>query len=99
MQALQTIQTIKGTTDLLFWVGETGWPSAGAPFENAVPSVSNAREYWQQAICAIRNWGINVFVFEAFDEPWKPDTSGVNNVEKNWGVWDANNKLKYELNC
>lgn len=99
MQALQTIQTIKGTTDLNFWVGETGWPTAGTNFENAVPSVENAKLYFQQAICAMRAWGINVAVFEAVDEIWKPDTSGTSDVEKHWGVWDQNYNLKYPIGC
>lgn len=99
MQALQTIQTVKGTTDLDFWVGETGWPTNGSNFESAYPGVDNARQYWKQAICAMRNWGINVCVFEAFDEAWKPDTSGINDVEKYWGIWDSNYKLKFPLDC
>lgn len=99
MQAMQTIQTIKGSTNIDFWVGETGWPSNGSNFENAYPGVSNAQQYWKQAICAMRNWGVNVCVFEAFDEAWKPDTSGINDVEKYWGVFDSNNNLKFPLTC
>ncbi|KAI5955188.1 BGL2 [Candida jiufengensis] len=99
MQALQTIQTVKGSTDIEFWVGETGWPSDGSNFESSQPGVENAKNFWQQGICAMRAWGVNVAVFEAIDEAWKPDTSGISDVEKHWGVWDANNKLKYNINC
>lgn len=100
MQALQTIQTAKGSTDLSnFWVGETGWPTQGTHFEASEPGVDNARQFWKEAICAIRAWGVNVCVFEAFDEAWKPDTSGTSDVEKYWGVWDANYALKYPLSC
>jgi glucan 1,3-beta-glucosidase len=99
MQALQTIQTTKGSTDIEFWVGETGWPTEGTNFENSYPSVDNAKTYWQQAICAMRAWGVNVGVFEAFDEAWKPNTSGTSDVEKHWGVFDANKKLKYPIGC
>lgn len=99
MQSLQVIQTAKGSTDITFWVGETGWPSDGTNFEDSEPSVENAKNYWQNAICALRGWGINVAVFEAFDEAWKPNTSGTSDVEKHWGVWDANNKLKYPISC
>lgn len=99
MQALQTIQTAKGSTDLTFWVGETGWPTEGTNFESAYPSVDDAKQYWQEAICAMRAWGVNVCVFEAFDEAWKPDTSGTSDVEKHWGVYDENNSLKYPLSC
>ncbi|CAK7894203.1 glucan 1,3-beta-glucosidase Bgl2p [[Candida] anglica] len=99
MQALQVIQTTKGSTDITFWVGETGWPTAGTNFESADPSVDNAANYWQNAICAMRGWGVNVAVFEAFDEAWKPETSGTGDVEKHWGIFDQNNKLKYSLDC
>lgn len=99
MQALQKIQSAKGSTDIDFWVGETGWPSEGTSFESSDPSVDNAKEFWQDAICAIRAWGVNVAVFEAFDEAWKPDSSGTSDVEKHWGVWDANSKLKYSIGC
>lgn len=99
MQALQTIQGIKGSTDIDFWVGETGWPSDGTNYESSYPSVDNAKQFWKEAICAIRAWGINVCVFEAFDEAWKPNTSGTSDVEKHWGVYDASNNLKYSLGC
>ncbi|QFZ29703.1 putative glucan 1,3-beta-glucosidase [Clavispora lusitaniae] len=99
MQALQTIQGIKGSTDIDFWVGETGWPSDGTNYESSYPSVDDAKQFWKEAICAIRAWGINVCVFEAFDEAWKPNTSGTSDVEKHWGVYDASNNLKYSLGC
>ncbi|KAK5779052.1 glucan 1,3-beta-glucosidase PWA37_003898 [Arxiozyma heterogenica] len=99
MQALQTIQTAKGSTDITFWVGETGWPTEGTNFENAYPSVENAKLFWQQGICAMRAWGVNVIVFEAFDEDWKPNTSGTSDVEKHWGVWTSSDHLKYSLAC
>jgi len=99
MQALQVIQTTKGDTNIEFWVGETGWPTDGTNFEDSVPSVDNAATYWQEAICSMRGWGVNVAVFEFADEIWKPDTSGTSDVEKHWGVWDSNGKLKYDINC
>jgi len=99
MQALQTIQTTKGSNDITFWVGETGWPTDGTNFEAAYPSVDNAKQFWKEGICAMRAWGINVIVFEAFDEDWKPNTSGTSDVEKHWGVWTSSNTLKYSLDC
>ncbi|EER35430.1 glucan 1,3-beta-glucosidase precursor [Candida tropicalis MYA-3404] len=99
MQALQTIQTAKGQTDIEFWVGESGWPTEGQNFGAAEPSVDNAAEYYQKAICALRAWGIPVSVFEAFDETWKPTTSDTQGVENSWGVWDSSRKLKYPISC
>lgn len=99
MQALQTIQSTKGSTDITFWVGETGWPTDGTNFEASYPSVDNAKQFWQEGICAMRAWGVNVIVFEAFDEDWKPNTSGTSDVEKHWGVWTSEKSLKYSLSC
>lgn len=99
MQALQVIQTEKGTTDLTFWVGETGWPTEGSNFGASSPGTSNAAKYWKESVCGIRAWGINVISFEAFDEPFKSDTSGTNDVEKHWGVFDAQRNMKYDLTC
>ncbi|KAK7207705.1 glycoside hydrolase superfamily [Myxozyma melibiosi] len=100
MQALQVIQTTKGSTDITFWVGETGWATDGGSYENADPTVDNAAQFWQESICGIRAWGVNTLVFEAFDESWKPVTSGVSGVETHWGVWtDDGTDPKYSLEC
>lgn len=100
MQALQVIQSTKGSTDISFWIGETGWPTSGGSYESSVPSVDNAAQFWQESICGIRAWGINTLVFEAFDESWKPVTSGVSGVETHWGVWtDDSTSPKFSLSC
>lgn len=98
MQALQVIQSTKGSNNIDFYVGETGWPTGGSNYESSTPSVDEASDFWQNAICAIRAWGVNVAVFEAFDEAWKPNEHG-NSVETHWGVFSANSQLKYSLDC
>ncbi|EJS43617.1 bgl2p [Saccharomyces arboricola H-6] len=99
MQALQVIQSTKGSTDITFWVGETGWPTEGTNYESSYPSVDNAKQFWKEGICSMRAWGVNVIVFEAFDEDWKPNTSGTSDVEKHWGVFTSSDNLKYSLDC
>lgn len=98
MQALQTVQSVKGSTDIDFYVGETGWPTEGSNYGASVPSVENAKIFWKDGICAMRGWGVNTFVFEAFDESWKPETSG-SSVEPHWGVFTDQRQLKYNLDC
>lgn len=68
MQALQHVQDTKGVIDVPFWVGETNWPTGGKNFKSAVPSTETAAAYWKDAICGMLGWGVNTFVFEAFDE-------------------------------
>ncbi|KAH8154378.1 uncharacterized protein LAJ45_02146 [Morchella importuna] len=99
MQALSHVQEVKGSDlDWDFWVGETNWPTGGKDYENAVPSTENAATFWKESVCAMLAWGINIFVFEAFDEVFKPVEKG-NDVEHHWGVWDENYKPKYDLSC
>jgi len=96
MQSLGAIQNVKNQTDVSFWVGETGWPTAGKNYGNAVPSVANAAKFWNDGVKAMLSWGINVFAFEAFDEPWKTNTDNTG-VEGNWGVETENRVPKYQL--
>ncbi|RPA75046.1 glycoside hydrolase [Ascobolus immersus RN42] len=99
MQALNRVQTVKKDQPFEFWVGETGWPSKGKAFEDGAPgSVENQRKYWKEAICSMLNWGINIFVFEAFDEDWKPAEKD-NSVEKHWGVWNLDGTEKFDMSC
>jgi glucan 1,3-beta-glucosidase len=79
-----------------------GWPTAGSVYQSAVPSTSNAQTFWSNAVCGILDWGVNVFSFEAFDEPWKPVSTGQDGSvadETHWGVWNADRTAKYSTTC
>lgn len=50
------------------------------------------------------DWDVSVFVFETYDEPWKPSSIGDNGEAKDethWGVMTAArmNKPGYDLQC
>jgi glucan 1,3-beta-glucosidase len=84
------------------WVGETGWPTEGTTYQAAVPSLANAKRYYDEGVCPMVRGGGNVFVFEAFDEPWKPDSIGDTGQaakEKHWGVMTADRSEKFGLRC
>lgn len=34
--------------------------------------------FCSDGFCAALDWGYNAFYFEAFDEPWKPESTGDN---------------------
>merc|ERR1711988_1829508 len=99
-QAFNRINSVKPGIPL--WVGETGWPSRGTTYQNAVPTVENAETYYRQAVCGSLGSGTNVFVFEAFDEPWKPQSIGEDGSsadETSWGVMTADRQPKYNIMC
>ncbi|KAH0366805.1 putative glucan 1,3-beta-glucosidase, partial [Aureobasidium melanogenum] len=103
-QALGHIQSVSGSLNAIeFWVGETGWPTdAGSNYGAAIAGTKNAQTYFDDAICGMISWGVNVFVFEAFDEPWKPQSigdSGAAEDETHWGAMNVDRSTKYPLTC
>lgn len=102
-RAFGKIQERANSTDKIeLWVGETGWPTKGDKYQNAQPGVTQAATFYKQAICGMLDWGFNVFVFEAFDEAWKPKTAGEDGTiadETSWGVMTSDRKAKYDLKC
>lgn len=77
-------------------ITETGWPSEGKGLHGALPSFENATKYFINA----QEWStlddIKMFYFSSFDEPWKVTAEG--DVGAYWGLWDKNEKLKYNYN-
>ncbi|KAG9590268.1 putative glucan 1,3-beta-glucosidase, partial [Aureobasidium melanogenum] len=103
-QALGHIQGVSGSLNAIeFWVGETGWPSdGGSNYGAAIAGTKNAQTYFDGAVCGMISWGVNVFVFEAFDEPWKPQSigdSGAAEDETHWGAMNVDRSAKYPLTC
>ncbi|KAF2751637.1 glycoside hydrolase family 17 protein [Sporormia fimetaria CBS 119925] len=64
-------------------VTEAGWPHTGEAHDQAVPSRANQ----QLAIESIkREFPGDVFLFNAFDCPWKTDFGGSYGAERYWGL-------------
>lgn len=104
MQAFIHIQGISGSiTTPELWNGETGWPTdGGSNYNAAMAGTNNAIIYWKTGICGMLKWGVNVFYFEAFDEPNKPDSIGQDGNaanERHWGAYTADMKPKWDLSC
>ncbi|CCG84415.1 protein of unknown function [Taphrina deformans PYCC 5710] len=77
------------------WVGETGWPTAGAKFAQSLPSVENLQTTWKLLKCGdgpLAN--TNSFWFGAFDQP-----SRAPGVEQHFGVATPDRNLKISLSC
>jgi glucan 1,3-beta-glucosidase len=48
------------------------------------------------------DWGVDVFYFEAFDEPGKGSTTGSDGQvedETHWGAFDVGRTPKFSLSC
>ena len=75
-------------------ITETGWPNQGDSVGKSKPSAQNAMEYFVN----VNRWAAlekaPIFYFSSFDESWKVHHEG--DVGARWGVWDKNEKLKYE---
>lgn len=103
-RAFTHIQEVAGsTTSIELWNGETGWPTdGGSNYDGAIAGTNNAQTYWKQGVCAMLDWGFNVFYFEAFDEPWKPESVGDNGSaqdERHWGAMTSTRGKKWTLSC
>jgi len=71
-------------------VGETGWPSAGPANGSAAPSVANEQDCISQILAQGSQLG-PIFLFEAFDEPWKTENAWA----PHWGLWNKNGNAKF----
>jgi len=103
-QALGHIQDVTGSLEgFEFWNGETGWPTDGGDdYGAAKAGTKNAEKYYHEAVCGALDWGVNTFFFEAFDEPWKPHSTGDNGQasdETHWGAMNADRSQKFSLKC
>src|SRR5207248_3068479 len=53
-------------------IGETGWPSAGAPrAPGVVPSPDNQRRFFREFMAAACSNAVPFYYFSGFDEEWK----------------------------
>jgi len=103
-QALGHIQDVSGSLDgIHFMNGETGWPTDGGDnMGAAIASTANANTYWKSAVCGMLDWGVDLFFFEAFDEPNKQaatSTDGTKGNEGHWGAFTSDRSPKWDLSC
>ncbi len=76
-------------------VAEVGWPSDGRPRWNLKPSPTTQATFVRGVLDHTERAGIETFLMEAFDGPWKYTIEG--SVGAYWGLFDANRRLKFPL--
>lgn len=82
---------------------ETGWPGDGGSDAGAATAgTSNEGAYWKSAVCGMLDWGVDLFWFEAFDEPGKADAIGDDGQiasEQHWGAMTSDRTPKFDMKC
>ena len=74
-------------------IGEAGWPSVASEFGKRANEANQKRYVNELMAWAIRN-NITTFIFEAFDEDWKGESSDPLGAEKHWGLFTVDRKAK-----
>lgn len=77
-------------------ISETGWPTKGEPYGEAIPSYENALNYFIQTQTWVKNEQIDLIYFSSFDEIWKMNHEGEYGAF--WGIWDKDGKYKFKNN-
>jgi exo-beta-1,3-glucanase (GH17 family) len=75
---------------------EAGWATVGEEFP-AQASVANQVRYLRELTEWARAEQMTVFIFEAFDEPWKGDPNRPLGAEKHWGMFYVDRTPKYPI--
>ncbi|KAF3490562.1 uncharacterized protein GIQ15_00079 [Arthroderma uncinatum] len=67
-------------------VTETGWPHGGNHNGEAIPTRENQHTAMESLMQAYKGTNGELFLFSAFDDPWKQDGSNTFGAEKFWGI-------------
>ncbi|MDA8165710.1 MAG: glycosyltransferase [Desulfobacteraceae bacterium] len=74
-------------------LGEVGWPSAGERRGRAKPTLASEARFLREFLPAAAKLGLDYFVVEAFDQPWKVPMEG--KVGGYWGIFDVHRHPKF----
>jgi exo-beta-1,3-glucanase (GH17 family)/cellulose synthase/poly-beta-1,6-N-acetylglucosamine synthase-like glycosyltransferase len=76
-------------------VAEIGWPSNGPPLGKARATAANQAQFVRGFLRQATALGIDHYLIEAFDQPWKVATEG--RAGAYWGLWDTWRQPKFAL--
>ena len=76
-------------------IGETGWPSAGPPRQQAKASIVDQARFVRNFIQSASTLGVRYNLIEALDQPWKRANEGT--AGGYWGVLTAERVTKFPL--
>jgi exo-beta-1,3-glucanase (GH17 family)/cellulose synthase/poly-beta-1,6-N-acetylglucosamine synthase-like glycosyltransferase len=76
-------------------IGEVGWPSHGPPQGPAIASPENQALFVRQFVTQAQALGLEYYLMEAIDQPWKKSIEG--QAGAHWGLWDTDRQPKFPL--
>ncbi len=76
-------------------IGEIGWPSRGPEIGGAEASVAAQARFIREFLPLARQRGLDYYLMEAFDQPWKVDLEGW--AGPYWGLYKADRSAKFPL--
>lgn len=76
-------------------ITEIGWPSEGRIRRDAVPSPTTQAAFLRGFLNIANQRGLDYFIQEAFDQPWKRNIEG--SVGAYWGVYNADRTPKFPM--
>ena len=76
-------------------IGEVGWPSNGVDVGAAVASRVNQARFMRGFFRIAEARGLDYFVMEAFDQPWKTSFEG--RAAGYWGMMDLDRHAKWDM--
>jgi exo-beta-1,3-glucanase (GH17 family)/glycosyltransferase involved in cell wall biosynthesis len=85
----------KAFPDKPILIAEVGWPSHGNRQLQAVASQVNQAKFMRRFLNAADQYGMDYFVMEAFDQPWKRPFEGT--VGAYWGLLDVDRAPKFSM--
>jgi len=72
---------------------EVGWPSKGPQFGRAKASLANEARFMREFLNFADREGVQYYLMEAFDQPWKTAIEGTAGAY--WGLYDADREAKF----
>jgi exo-beta-1,3-glucanase (GH17 family)/cellulose synthase/poly-beta-1,6-N-acetylglucosamine synthase-like glycosyltransferase len=76
-------------------IGEVGWPSNGVDVGAAHASRVNQARFMREFFRIAESRGLDYFVMEAFDQPWKTSFEG--RAAGYWGMMDLDRAAKWDM--
>ncbi len=76
-------------------IGEVGWPSNGVAIGGAHASRINQAIFLRKFFNVAKERGLDYFVMEAFDQPWKTSFEG--RAAGYWGMYDLDRQAKWSM--